>query len=711
MSGTNLSGLCGAQRTWMVRGIPAGTLGETEGTWILRNAFFPCRVCLHTILRVRTYTPEEENAMSRKAMFVGLVAVVLAMAAPSFAQGPFADVPVDHWAYEAVSQLQEKGIIIGYPDGTFGGKRAMTRYEFALALSRAMPVICDMCQTQPVNLSGYATKQELQDAIKGITPGGGPSPVSAADMDALKKSVNEFRDELSGMGVDLDAVKRDVASLEERVAAIEAEMKRLKITTKLNFFAIADKTREAGYTMMPSENGYSNGYGGYAYDRDSRVMNATDNLLGNIAMVRDADVIFNFQGGDTRAKVVLNAGNYLGEYLGGYLTDFVGDGRSDNSDDVNLFMAYGEMPFLGADVTVGRFPIQFTKWTLKKFDVDSYTENWKTDDGNYYVDGIKGAWNWGSVDILAFAGKNNGNGGAYTLSSRPAIARPFGVGDQWGTAIGMIPGQEDGYLGYPAVQSIGARAAFNLGSMKLGANWISASPTYNDSNVYDRADVYGADLEIPLGSWKMTGAYTISDTKMGPSGSADLDDDNDAWEAGLCGNLGSLGLWANYKDVAPNFSAPGDWGRLGRWQNPVDIKGPSVGMKWAAGDRWSLSASGSFFEFAEDSFAEVDGGTWGYGPLDDWKVETYKGAINVAIGAKGAIGLEGEWVKWKPTGSGGDPMETYYTLSYNHLVSDNAKLRLLYQIVEYKDKDAGYRSPYGSSYKGDVAVAQVSMDF
>jgi hypothetical protein len=644
-------------------------------------------------------------------MFVGLVAVVLAMAAPSFAQGPFADVPVDHWAYEAVSQLQEKGIIIGYPDGTFGGKRAMTRYEFALALSRAMPVICDMCQTQPVNLSGYATKQELQDAIKGITPGGGPSPVSAADMDALKKSVNEFRDELSGMGVDLDAVKRDVASLEERVAAIEAEMKRLKITTKLNFFAIADKTREAGYTMMPSENGYSNGYGGYAYDRDSRVMNATDNLLGNIAMVRDADVIFNFQGGDTRAKVVLNAGNYLGEYLGGYLTDFVGDGRSDNSDDVNLFMAYGEMPFLGADVTVGRFPIQFTKWTLKKFDVDSYTENWKTDDGNYYVDGIKGAWNWGSVDILAFAGKNNGNGGAYTLSSRPAIARPFGVGDQWGTAIGMIPGQEDGYLGYPAVQSIGARAAFNLGSMKLGANWISASPTYNDSNVYDRADVYGADLEIPLGSWKMTGAYTISDTKMGPSGSADLDDDNDAWEAGLCGNLGSLGLWANYKDVAPNFSAPGDWGRLGRWQNPVDIKGPSVGMKWAAGDRWSLSASGSFFEFAEDSFAEVDGGTWGYGPLDDWKVETYKGAINVAIGAKGAIGLEGEWVKWKPTGSGGDPMETYYTLSYNHLVSDNAKLRLLYQIVEYKDKDAGYRSPYGSSYKGDVAVAQVSMDF
>ncbi len=649
--------------------------------------------------------------MSRKAMFVGLVAVVLAIAAPSFAQGPFADVPVDHWAYEAVSQLQEKGIVIGYPDGTFGGKRAMTRYEFALALSRAMPVICDLCQTQPVNLSGYATKQELQNAIKGITPGGGPGPVSAADMDALKKSVNEFRDELSGMGVDLDAVKRDVASLEERVAAIEAEMKRLKITTKLNFFAIADKTRSSGY-----ENGSDmlagSVYSGAAYDRDSRRLNDSRNLLENLAVVRDADVIFNFQGGDTRAKVVLNAGNYLGDYLDGYLTDFPGGNRmaEDDQDDVNLFMAYGEMPFLGADVTVGRFPIQFTKWTLKKFDVDSYTENWKTDDGNYYVDGIKGAWNWGSVDILAFAGKNNGNGGAYTLTSRSPVAAPFSyMADEVATSIGMIPSRETDEDGYPVTQSIGARMLFNLGSAKVGANWISAGADNSGGVHYDRADVYGGDIELPIGSWKMTGAYTVSDSK-GAYGGPDLDEDNDAWEAGLCGSLGSLGLWANYKDIAPNFSAPGDWDRLGRWQNPVNIKGPSVGMKWAAGDRWSFTANGAWYDIQESDDEIVGVGGQTYDWPDGWKIEQYKGAINMAIGARGAIGLEGEWVKWKPAGSGGDPMETYYTLSYNHLVSDNAKLRLLYQIVEFKDKDASY-NPYGNSYKGDLAVAQVSMDF
>ena len=50
----------------------------------------------------------------------------------------FPDVPQNHWAYEYVNGLIAKGIIEGYPDGTFGGDRAMTRYEFAAVLFRAM---------------------------------------------------------------------------------------------------------------------------------------------------------------------------------------------------------------------------------------------------------------------------------------------------------------------------------------------------------------------------------------------------------------------------------------------------------------------------------------------------------------------------------------------------------------------------------------------
>lgn len=50
----------------------------------------------------------------------------------------FPDVPSNHWAYEAVSDLSRRGLVEGYPDGTFGGDRMMTRYEFAQIVYRAI---------------------------------------------------------------------------------------------------------------------------------------------------------------------------------------------------------------------------------------------------------------------------------------------------------------------------------------------------------------------------------------------------------------------------------------------------------------------------------------------------------------------------------------------------------------------------------------------
>lgn len=50
----------------------------------------------------------------------------------------FPDVPSNHWAYEAVSDLSRRGLVEGYPDGTFGGDRLLTRYEFAEIVYRAL---------------------------------------------------------------------------------------------------------------------------------------------------------------------------------------------------------------------------------------------------------------------------------------------------------------------------------------------------------------------------------------------------------------------------------------------------------------------------------------------------------------------------------------------------------------------------------------------
>ena len=50
----------------------------------------------------------------------------------------FPDVAANHWAYEAVSDLSHRGLVEGYPDGTFGGDRLLTRYEFAQIVYRAI---------------------------------------------------------------------------------------------------------------------------------------------------------------------------------------------------------------------------------------------------------------------------------------------------------------------------------------------------------------------------------------------------------------------------------------------------------------------------------------------------------------------------------------------------------------------------------------------
>jgi len=120
---------------------------------------------------------------------LALIAVIalVAFAAPAFAAAnPFMDVPMNHWAYDAIGQLAARGVLSGYPDGTYKGNQPMTRYEVASAVARALAVV-DMTK---------ASKQ---------------------DVEMLKKLVVEFKDELDALGVKVDKLDSRVAVLEEGV--------------------------------------------------------------------------------------------------------------------------------------------------------------------------------------------------------------------------------------------------------------------------------------------------------------------------------------------------------------------------------------------------------------------------------------------------------------------------------------------------------------
>jgi S-layer homology domain len=131
-------------------------------------------------------------------------ALVVAMAAPAFAQ-PFADTSTNHWAYDALAELAAKGLIEGYPDGTFKGDRAMTRYEMAMVVARLLARI---------------------ESIQIPTPP--PPEVTRADIDMILRLVNEFRAELAAKNVRLTAV-------EEELNAIKARLSNVRITGGLRF--------------------------------------------------------------------------------------------------------------------------------------------------------------------------------------------------------------------------------------------------------------------------------------------------------------------------------------------------------------------------------------------------------------------------------------------------------------------------------------------
>ena len=101
-------------------------------------------------------------------------ALLTASASTAFAAAnPFEDVPLDHWSYDAVAQLASDGVIEGYGDGTYRGDQAITRFEMAQMIARAM------------------------------AKGGGNKAL-------LDKLAAEFADELNSLGVRVAALEKKV---------------------------------------------------------------------------------------------------------------------------------------------------------------------------------------------------------------------------------------------------------------------------------------------------------------------------------------------------------------------------------------------------------------------------------------------------------------------------------------------------------------------
>src|SRR5436190_11839873 len=105
------------------------------------------------------------------------------------------------WAYDAVNQLQQRGIFTGYPDGTFGGKRALTRYEFAVALQRMLQEVqrrIDAVPKPPAGTQGI-TEDQLNERLREYAKQADLDRLRQ-DVDQLKRLTTEFQDTLAALG-------------------------------------------------------------------------------------------------------------------------------------------------------------------------------------------------------------------------------------------------------------------------------------------------------------------------------------------------------------------------------------------------------------------------------------------------------------------------------------------------------------------------------
>ncbi len=123
------------------------------------------------------------------------------------------DVQPTDWAFAALQSLVERyGCIAGYPNGTYRGNRALTRYEFAAGLNACLDRVNELIATATADI------------------------VSREDLDTLQRLQQEFSAELATLRGRVDA-------LEARTAEIEAN--QFSATTKL--------VGEAAFTLAGAE--------------------------------------------------------------------------------------------------------------------------------------------------------------------------------------------------------------------------------------------------------------------------------------------------------------------------------------------------------------------------------------------------------------------------------------------------------------------------
>jgi predicted porin len=661
-----------------------------------------------------------------------------AIITPVLAQDNFPDVPDNHWAYEALARLKKDGLLVGYPDGLFRGNRPASRYELAVAIHATyvhLKSITDGLQAEIDELKNrpQVDIQPLKDAIAALQAEVDNMKGWGADIDNLKKLADQFQKELASLGVDVESLKKDLADLAKRVGVLEAHRLPIDIHGDVNFlmFNGMSNSNRPGITVDGRPVGVRMPGGGFGPGFDMVGGDVDSTIYHELALRLSSN---NETGPKWHGTIVV--GNMLGsDFSSSVFSSGVfkapGTGFNQSATLSGVPFAAGAETVTVQDLAVdfdtsvigqglnaelGRTSYSIDPYLFQRPATNPYFQNDRWDNGKWTFDGGVLGFHWSGVKLDVFGGKQDQNfttSGIFQQMTAGADGHPYTPGGQ--RPVGLLSNRILGSgaanplsAGIPVNEDLGLNLNVPLGQngkLDLAYIWFESNqgitktdtlPSPTDAAIANRASVFGGDLKWNFGQIVFDGGYSQSNLMLGNHNVSNKD--NSAWHAGLAYDASRWGIQAGYRDIQPQFGAPGDWGRIGIWWNPTDIKGPEVSAHLNLTDSLKLTAGGEWYTGHNETLYDGTGlGTHDH--LDHYTAELgYKlnEAWNLSLGA--------ELVNWRMadrTGlPGANPTERWYNVGLGYNLSDQARLSFLYQWSDYDGKGYPGFAPFGAKAAG-----------
>jgi hypothetical protein len=579
-----------------------------------------------------------------------------------------------------------------------------------------------------------AELQQLRDALAATNAAVNNMKGWGDDIANMKRMATTFERELASMGVDVEAMKKGMADIASRVSVLEKRKLPVDIhgsMTLLTQVGIADDDH-FGITRDARPYGVSKGDGGPAGGtKDLNVWH-----LGGFTLTTTNDT-------GPKGEATLVVGNTMASESSfdgsfgrtGWLPSHQLEGLA-YTDDIetdiwfHTFQVIFETSIWGQDTKIraGRVPYHAGPYTFMKPET-SYDIKLPYFDGpDWIFDGFVAGLMFGNVGVDIFGGRQSDRRTSDGTDPWEMWAgnygHPFEPGGFTGNDSDRPRGVGSNMNGIHIDQHLGFNANIPVGKGKLNLNYLfldsNDTQTLGSSPLVmaNRVTVFGGSLMFPVGGFNVEAGYSA--TNLNEDSDTVIDEDNAAWWLNANYKRGDRwGVDFGFRQIDPQFYAPGYWGRVGIWTNPTDVQSAHVGGWFKLSDRTNLHFRKEFFRGLDKSL----GSSQGLG--EDDEVRSFRLGVSHKISDAWSMWLGGEWVEWDLADrfdefdtlvfDGGKPRERWYDLGFKYAFNENAFFSFLWQISDYDAKGVAGFNPFSDlgddKARGHRKILQLSVKY